>query len=280
MHKTIMESTLSFQDIFERTFRSYEARFCGATVVDVPAGSGNTARWLSRCGATVIALDLFPDFFKAEGLQCNYCDLADRIPLPDETADFLVSQEGLEHIPNQINAFKEFSRVLKINGRLLLTCPNGSNLTAKVSHLLGESERYGRIMPPNSVDGIWCNSATEEKLYYGHLFIPTATKTRLFGQLAGLELVQVHFSEFKLSCFLWFLFLYPFILLSQLKNYLRNSRRNPAARTEYQKAFMLSINPKILLDGSMVLEFEKIMSSEHAQEVLRTNWGAIQKNKP
>ncbi len=271
---------MSFQDIFERTFHAFEGKFKGATVVDVPAGEGNTTLWLQKCGANVIALDLFPEFFKAKGLQCQFCDLSDKIPLSDETADYLISQEGLEHIPNQVNAFKEFSRVLKLNGSLLLTCPNGSNLTSKVSHLIGETEKYGRTMSPNTVDSIWFNSAMQSQIYFGHLFIPTATRARVLGQVAGLDLVQVHFSEFKISCFLWFLLLYPFIFLLQLKSFIRNSRSNPDAKSEYKKAFLLSINPKVLIDGSMVLEFKKTRTIEEAHDLLRENWGRIQKNRP
>ncbi len=271
---------MSFQDIFENTFREFEVKFKGATVVDVPAGEGKTAAWLKNCGATVIAMDLFPEFFQAEGQQCHFCDLSGTIPLPDETADYLISQEGLEHIPNQVNAFKEFSRVLKMDGSLLLTCPNGSNLTSKISHLIGETEKYGRTMSPNLVDSIWFNSTTESQIYFGHLFIPTATRARVLGQVAGLDLVHVHFSEFKISSFLWFLLLYPFILLLQLKSYLRNSQRNPDAKPEYRKTFLLSINPKILIDGSMALEFRKTKKIDQAQNELRDYWGKIQKNRP
>jgi hypothetical protein len=135
-------------------------------------------------------------------------------------------------------------------------------------------------MPPNTVDSIWFNSAMENQIYFGHLFIPTATQVRVLGQVAGLELVQVHFSEFKISCFLWFLLLYPLIFLLQLKNFLRNSRTNPNAKSEYKKAFLLSINPKILIDGSMVLEFKKVRTIKGSQDMLRDNWGKIQKNRP
>lgn len=45
------------------------------------------------------------------------------IPVPDESFDVVLCTEVIEHIPNPLLAFKEFSRILKPNGILLLTAP-------------------------------------------------------------------------------------------------------------------------------------------------------------
>jgi SAM-dependent methyltransferase len=267
---------LNFQDIFEHTFRHLQTKLNGQVVIDIPAGEGKTSAWLHRHGAKVTPLDLFPEFFKVEGMTCQACDLNKSIPLADDLADYVISQEGIEHVSDQSMAFKEFSRILKPQGRLLLTCPNGSALTSKMSNLLGESERYARLMPPNLVDSIWFNSQTAgSKLYYGHLFIPTASKIRVLAQIAGLELAKIHFSELKVSNLIWFIFLYPFILLTQSANYLRNRIKKPAAAQEYKKALLLSINPKILLDGSLVLEFIKVRSSAASEKALHDQWQSL-----
>lgn len=264
---------MNFQDIFEHTFRHLQTELKDKVVIDLPAGEGKTSAWLQRLGAKVIPLDLFPEFFMAQGLTCQPCDLNESIPLANDLADYVISQEGIEHVSDQSMALKEFSRVLKPQGRLLLTCPNGSSLTAKISNLFGECERYARLMPPNMVDSIWFSSRQAgNKLYYGHLFIPTASKIRVLARIAGLELDKIHFSELKVSNFFWFIFLYPLILFTQTANYLRNRLKKPAASGEYKKAFLLSINPKILLDGSLVLEFKKVSTSEASEKALHDEW--------
>lgn len=48
------------------------------------------------------------------------------IPLPDQSVDAIMCTEVLEHIPNPIAALKEFSRLLKPNGYLLITAPFAS----------------------------------------------------------------------------------------------------------------------------------------------------------
>lgn len=48
------------------------------------------------------------------------------IPLEDESVDAILCTEVIEHIKNPVLAIKEFSRLLRPNGQLLLTAPNCS----------------------------------------------------------------------------------------------------------------------------------------------------------
>ena len=129
-------------------------RFAGKKVVDFPAGNGISSRILEEIGATPIPFDLFPEYFTIEGLTCSRANISIGIPLADNTADGIICQEGIEHFADQFGAFKEFSRITKKGGTLLITTPNYSNLRAKLSYLLSESERFNSIMPPNELDSI------------------------------------------------------------------------------------------------------------------------------
>ena len=48
------------------------------------------------------------------------------IPLPDQSVDAIMCTEVLEHIPDALAAIKEFSRLLKPGGYLLITAPFAS----------------------------------------------------------------------------------------------------------------------------------------------------------
>lgn len=48
------------------------------------------------------------------------------IPLPDESVDAIMCTEVLEHIPDPLGAIKEFSRLVKPGGYLLITAPFAS----------------------------------------------------------------------------------------------------------------------------------------------------------
>jgi len=59
------------------------------------------------------------------------------IPVPDGTFDVVLCTEVLEHVPEPIEALREFSRILKPGGRLLLTAPLGSGLHQLPYHYYG-----------------------------------------------------------------------------------------------------------------------------------------------
>ena len=61
---------------------------------------------------------------KWDSKKCDIiCDITD-IPLESGSIDLIVNLEVLEHLPEPVKALKEFHRILKIGGKLLITCPN------------------------------------------------------------------------------------------------------------------------------------------------------------
>ena len=80
------------------------------------------------------------------------------LPVEDAFADYLICQEGIEHFSDQLASFKEFNRVLKKGGGLIVTTPNYSSLRAKMSYFLSESERFNSIIAPNELDSIWMSN--------------------------------------------------------------------------------------------------------------------------
>jgi SAM-dependent methyltransferase len=237
--------------------------FCGKTVIDFPAGNGVTSRIVRDCGGIPRPYDLFPEYFRVPGLECSLANIADGIPEKTGIADAVICQEGIEHFADQLGALKEFNRVLKQGGILLLTTPNYSNLRAKVSHLFSESERYISSMPPNEIDSIWMSQEhVSKEIYYGHIFLLGIQKLRLLAKLAGFRIQRTVFTRARPKAVILFPFLYPLVVLVNVLSYWRNVRRHSGAqRHEAQKAYKqilrLAINPKILVDGHLMIEFSK-----------------------
>lgn len=105
-------------------------------VLDVPAGRGAMSRWLSEHGFEVTACDLYPDIFEAPGVSIHRGDLNQRLPFADGAFDYVVCIEGLEHLENPHQAVREFARVLRPSGRVLITVPNVLNIEERVKNLL------------------------------------------------------------------------------------------------------------------------------------------------
>jgi len=57
-----------------------------------------------------------------------YCDITKEIPKPDNHYDLIICNEVLEHINEPFLALKEFNRILKPNGKLVLTAPQSHGL--------------------------------------------------------------------------------------------------------------------------------------------------------
>ncbi len=256
-------------------------------VVDVPAGTGYSTEILLKTGADVRPFDLFPEFFKVAGVRCQSADLNKTMPLEDASADVVLFQEGIEHLQDQLHVLHEMNRVLKPGGVLLLTTPNYSNLRAKLSYFLNESEIY-KLMPPNQVESIWFGeSNTDDKArggdqgssmgsryYFGHMFLIGIHRLKLLASLAGFRIKRIHHTRVNITSLVLLLLLYPLILFSSWRAYRRALRKNRFVGEDERKAifkesFQLMINPKILIDSHLFVEFEKVNELDNISESLK-----------
>jgi len=234
----------------------------GKIVLDVPAGNGATTEILLEHGAIVEPFDLFPEYFMLKGVECKRADIMERIPVADGHADMLVCQEGIEHFSDQLKAFKEFNRVLKPNGRLLLTTPSASSLAAKLSHLLFESET-ARQMPPNEIDDIWMSDkSVSSQIYHGHIFLIGLQKLRILAKLAGFNIKEIKYVRLSKGSLLLLPFFYPLILASSYFRYFRNLARHreiPKAQMleVYREQLRMNLDPKNLVNKHTFIIFEK-----------------------
>jgi SAM-dependent methyltransferase len=229
-------------------------------VLDFPVGSGFTAGELVRRGADVVAWDMFPEFLKVEGLTCKLADLQSKFPAGDGEFDCAIFQDGIEHVPNQLFALQEFSRVLKDNGCLILTTPNYSNLRSRLSYLSFEAETP-KMMPPNEVESIWFGG--DSRIYYGHIFSIGIMRLRVLARLAGLEINKIHSARVNWSSILLGILFYIPIVLHTWKCYLRAIRINKGAgpgtstRRVFRDLVSLGTHPNILFTGHFLIEFKK-----------------------
>lgn len=265
------ENRLSIKYYVKRFILAQRARFAGKVVIDAPAGSGITARILHEVGATVRAFDLFPEYFKAAGLVCERANLMEALPLPDESADFLICQEGIEHLSDQLRTFEEFNRVLKPGGSLILTTPNYSNLHARLSYFCFETEYLLKKMPANEIDAVWMKGdAAAGGLYLGHYFLLGIQRLRGLARLAGFRVEKTYATRLSQASLVLFPLGYPLVFLAgwlTYWNYRRRFRRNrnlppgtpypPERDRIFRELVRLNVDLHVLLDRHLFVELVK-----------------------
>ncbi len=231
-------------------------------VIDIPAGNGVTTEVLLENGAKVEPFDLFPEYFLLKDIECKRADIINKIPVLDNYADMLVCQEGIEHLSDQLKTFKEFNRVLKVNGTLLITTPSYSNLASKFSYLLFESET-AKQMPPNELDDIWMSDKTlTSEIYHGHIFLIGLQKLRTLAKLSGFRIKEIRYMRISRGSLFLFPFFYPLILLSSYLRYFKNLKKHKEVAESYKieiykEQLKINIDPKNLLNHHIFVIFEK-----------------------
>lgn len=104
-------------------------------LLDVPAGEGALAIRLVGLGFDVSCCDLYPQIFKLDGVENRQGNLDGTLPYDDDSFDYIVCVEGLEHIENPANAIREFARLLKSGGELIISVPNIMNIEERLKWL-------------------------------------------------------------------------------------------------------------------------------------------------
>jgi 2-polyprenyl-3-methyl-5-hydroxy-6-metoxy-1,4-benzoquinol methylase len=105
-------------------------------VLEFGAGTGTLIGQLvaDGCACTFTGADLLP---RPEGIpkdiQWIHADLNAPLPCTDASFDAIISTEVIEHLENPRAVFREFARLLRRGGHLLLTTPNQESIRSLAS---------------------------------------------------------------------------------------------------------------------------------------------------
>jgi ubiquinone/menaquinone biosynthesis C-methylase UbiE len=129
----------------------------GLNVLDLGCGTGRHAIWLAGGGAEVTAVDFSDGMLEearrksgAEQIRFICHDLHTSLPLSDGEFDFVVSGLVLEHLRELDGFFREIKRVLKVNGRAVVSAMHPAMF------LRGSQARFtdpstGELVQPGSI---------------------------------------------------------------------------------------------------------------------------------
>lgn len=112
----------------------------GARVLDSGSGYGWTTEWLMKLGIDAVGIDIsrvYPDVGRKRMGPNNQPHLvvgdSENLPFRRGAFDAVLCFDAFHHIPNRPVAMRQYDRVLKADGRIVLVEPGGQHETAQVA---------------------------------------------------------------------------------------------------------------------------------------------------
>jgi ubiquinone/menaquinone biosynthesis C-methylase UbiE len=193
-------------------------------VLDVPAGEGALAARLIDAGFEVRCCDLYPEIFRLDGVDIHQGNLDEELPFADQSFDYVTCLEGLEHIENPQQAMREFARVLKPRGRLIVSVPNILNIEERLKWLL-----YGytsHFKPISRAASARLHSEYDGRVEIGAHVNPIGySELRYILEKNGFEIVNTHRDKPKSNAWLYWPLVTTIKVISKLTPRQKRSER-------------------------------------------------------
>ncbi len=117
-------------------------------VLDIPSGQGAFSKDLEERGFTVFLGDLDVNNVLYRNCRVAKVDLNHHLPFKNNSFDYLICIEGVEHIENPHHLVREGFRLLKDNGCLIVTTPNVMTIKSRLRFLFCSYLDYFRYFGP------------------------------------------------------------------------------------------------------------------------------------
>ena len=104
-------------------------------------------------GFEVSCCDVNPTYFSIPELSIDIGDLNQMLPYPEDSFNYVICLDGIEHTENPSNTIREFRRILRAGGKLFLSIPNFLNIERRVRYLF--TGGLSKIPSHETIQNVW-----------------------------------------------------------------------------------------------------------------------------
>jgi SAM-dependent methyltransferase len=162
--------------------RQAEGLPAGSRVLDVGAGSGPYRPFFGHCDyKSQDFAQLAGDQLRNGGYgRIDYVSDVTAIPVAPASFDAILCSEVLEHVPEPLAAIREFARILRPGGKLILTAPLGSGVHQEPFHFYGGYTEfwYRRFLPAAGFGDVTVESNDGSLMFFAQESIRFVRTTR------------------------------------------------------------------------------------------------------
>jgi SAM-dependent methyltransferase len=173
-------------------------------VLDAPAGAGAISRLLAKKGHDVVAFEMDEGEFAAQEVTLIMGDMNQPLPFRNDSFDYIVCIDGIEHLENPYFTIRELARILKPGGELFISTPNISAFRSRARYFFTGFHNKGKTP-----------IAEQKPSPLHHINLMTFPEIRYGLHRFGLRLNGINMNRIKLAA--WpYLLLYPFVAIFTL----------------------------------------------------------------
>ena len=211
-------------------------------LLDVPAGEGALGARLIAAGFEVSFCDLYPEIFRLNNREIRRGDLNDKLPFDDRSFDDVTCLEGLEHIENPQQAMREFSRLMRPGGHLIVSVPNILNIEERLKWLVYGYTSHFKPITREGRERLRAEHANREEIA-AHVNPIGYSELRYILEKYGFEIASVHRDKPKARAWLY----WPIVIVIRLI-----ARLTPATKRKERWTEEL-VSDEILLGGNTLI---------------------------
>ena len=226
----------------------------GEEILDCPCGTGALTKQLLERGYKVVTGDYCPDLFKLPGqTPAVFTDLNGKLPFGDERFATVVCCDGLGDLENVYNAVREFGRVLKPGGQLIVAIPNILNIRSRLRFL--SYGFYNKFKGPyDEITGL----GTKRPIPFWELRYALHTQ--------GFQIATVRHNRIKSAD--WLLApLIPIIWLLSLILMVRQNAQDKGSPVIRRQVIRQILHPRLLLGESLIVSAIRSRPASHSERI-------------